>query len=207
MEFTQAFADAVRIEPFGGILTQGQVDGIQAIFNAAPNTLSVQQFAYILATAYWETAHTMQPVIETFNPAYDTVNPSVDEAIARLERAYRNGELSWVKQPYWRKDADGLSWLGRGYVQLTFKSNYTTAYRYTGIDCVSDPSRALDPTEAAVIMFNGMSNGWFTGKKLRDYFSVNQSADPVGARRIINGQDHAADIAKIYLQFSKALGA
>lgn len=210
MEITKAFADAVRAEPFGGKLTVGQVSGMNFLidtwYQSHDANADIRWLVYAFATAFWETSRTMRPVIETFNPLHDIVNPSVEVAITRLDASYWAGNLSWVKQPYWRKDAAGQSWLGRGYVQLTFKSNYLKAYQETGVDCVTDPSLALDPVEAGLIMFSGMTTGWFTGKKLADYFSVHVN-DPLGARRIINGTDHAADIAKIYTQFLNAFNA
>ena len=208
MELTKAFADVVRTNPFNGSLTEEQVAGMEVIFNAwsQPKYIGndLRWLAYIFATAYWETAHTMQPVIETFNPAYDTANPSVETAIARLETSFSAGHLPWVQIPYWRKDVDGMSWLGRGYPQVTHKENYLKAEQRTGIKFTSDPSLMLVPENAVLVMFDGMINGWFSGKKLGDYFSTRVS-DPVGARHIINGNDHADDLANIYTQFFRAL--
>ena len=208
MELTKAFADVVRTNPFNGSLTEGQVAGMEVIFTAwsAPKYVEndMRWLAYIFATAYWETSRTMQPVIETFDPAYDTVNPSVETAIARLEAAFSAGHLPWVHIPYWRKDVNGMSWLGRGYPQVTHKENYLKAEAQTGIKFTSDPALMLVPDNAVIVMFDGMINGWFSGKKLGDYFSTRVS-DPVGARHIINGTDHASDIANIYTQFFRAL--
>ena len=210
MEISKVFAEAVRTAPFGGHLTEGQVAGMNTILNAwalpqfaGMNDLRWQ--AYVLATAYWETAHTMQPVIETFNPEYDTENPSVDTAIARLENSWKAGHLPWVHQAYWRKDANGVSWLGRGLAQVTFKENYLKAEQRTGIAFTSDPSLMLQPEHAALVMLDGMISGWFTGVKLADHFPATIMGDPISARRIINGTDHAVQIADIYEQFFKAL--
>jgi hypothetical protein len=40
-----------------------------------------------------------------------------------------------------------------------------------------------------------MTDGWFTGKKLANYF-VGETADYVNARRIINGLDQADRISR-----------
>ena len=55
-------------------------------------------------------------------------------------------------------------------------------------------NRALDLKNAIPIMFVGMVQGIFTGKKLGDYFNKT-TEDWVNARRIINGLDKANLIA------------
>ena len=64
------------------------------------------------------------------------------------------------------------------------------------------PDKAL----AAQVMFAGMSQGWFTGKKLSDYFKDGK-ADWKNARRIINGTDKADTIAGYGKAFYRALQA
>lgn len=62
----------VRTSLFSGKLTQSQVDGLNAIMQAI-NDFKLQdkrQAAYILATAYHETAKTMQPITEYGSDAY-----------------------------------------------------------------------------------------------------------------------------------------
>ena len=54
-------------------------------------------------------------------------------------------------------------------------------------------------------MFRGMEQGWFTGKKLGDYFSADTD-DPVNARRIINGNDKDTLIAGYHQKFLTAVG-
>ena len=61
------FFGRVRVMPFGGALHQGQVDGCNAILDAweaRPAFTDLRWLAYMLATAKWETAHTMQPIEE-----------------------------------------------------------------------------------------------------------------------------------------------
>lgn len=148
--------------------------------------------AYVLATAFWETARTMEPVREA-------MGDSDQQSIARLDRAWSRGQLPWVSAPYWR---DG--WFGRGYVQLTHERNYANAGAKIGVDLVGDPSKALQPDIAAEILVRGMAEGWFTGRKLSDYFSL-QESDYVGARRIVNGMDRAAAIAELARDYEDAL--
>ena len=93
---------------------------------------------------------------------------------------------------------------GRGYVQLTWLTNYKRAGDKICMDLVNHPELALNPTYAAQIMIAGMREGWFTGKKLSDYIK-NGKVDYVGARRIINGTDKAQLIAGYAKQFESAL--
>ncbi len=177
----------------GGRLKQTQVDGIKVILDASRG-LDKTWRAYLLATAWWETARTMQPVRETLAPTDEL-------AVNRLERAWQAGRLKSVRTPYWRFDAGGKTWLGRGYVQLTHRKNYERAGLALGLDLLGDPSLAMKPEHAAAILVRGSVEGWFTGKKLGDYLPGNY----VGARRVINGTDRAHEIAAIAKAFEEAL--
>lgn len=174
------FFTAVRSGPFGGSMTQGQVDGCNAILDsweARPDFTDRRWLAYMLATAKWETAHTMQPIEE------------IGKGHGR---------------PYGRPTADGRAFYGRGYVQLTWATNYAKMAALTGADLVCHPDLALDPEIAAVILLEGMKGGMFTGVGLPRCFN-DAVDDPVNARRIINGTDHAADIAVIHAGFLAGL--
>lgn len=156
--------------------------------------LSLQQAAYILATAFWETARTMKPVREAL--------ASTDQqAIARLERAWAKGQLKWVKTPYWR---DGF--FGRGYVQLTHKENYEVAGKHLCVNLKNNPQKALEPEIAAKVLVIGCRDGWFTGKKLSRYIGDGK-ADYVNARRVVNGTDKAKVIAALAEEYEEALRA
>lgn len=192
-----AFFAAVR-PLFGGSMTQAQVNGCEHLL-AATDGLPIFHRAYLMATAHHETAKTMQPVRETL-AATD------DQAINRLEAAWKRGQLKWVSKPYWRKDKDGKAWFGRGYVQLTHKDNYEKAGKMVGVDLVRDPSQAMNPAVAARVLVQGSQRGIFTGKKLADYLD-GPRPDYVQARRIINGTDRAADIAKLAEGYEKAIRA
>lgn len=131
------------------------------------------QAAYVLATAYHESAHTMKPIAEYGSRTY-------------LE-----------SKPYW-------PFIGRGYVQLTWKANYQKASERLGVDFVTNPSLLLQAQYAAPILVLGMIEGWFTGKKLADYIDL-QHSDFVGARHIINGIDRANLIALYATQYDTLL--
>src|SRR6185369_13816038 len=99
------------------------------------------QCAYVLATAFWETAHTMRPVVEAY----------------------------WLSEDWRRRNLRYYPWYGRGFVQLTWEKNYAHAERETGEPVHQDPARALDPVVAAKIAVTGMREGWFTGRALGDF--------------------------------------
>ncbi|MGO7166943.1 hypothetical protein AB9F47_07715 [Rhizobium leguminosarum] len=194
------FFDTVRHGLFKGNLTQPQVVGITAILDAWEERFADADrrwLAYILATAYHETAYTMQPVRET-------LAESDVRAVEILETAFAAGRLSWVKTPYWRPDEDGRSWLGRGLVQLTHKRNYEAMSVLTGIDLVADPDRAMEMDAAVTILIEGMLQGSFTGHKLADHLNTT-TADWVNARRIVNGTDRAEKLAAYAMVFDAAI--
>lgn len=183
----KTFFDAVRLSLFDGVLKKPQVAGLSAILGRGGGETDDRWLAYMLATAHHETGRTMQPVRETF-AASDA------QAIALLDSAFEHGRLPSVSVPYWRRDAEGKTWLGRGLVQLTHRTNYEKMTLLTGIDLISDPGRAMELTVATDILFIGMETGAFTGKRLGQYFSATKE-DWTGARRIINGRDRAERVA------------
>ena len=173
------FFPAVRAVLFNGILHQAQVDGMNAILDeweARKPGGDLRWLAYMLATVVRETAHTMQPVREAY----------------------------WLSEEWRKANLRYYPFYGRGYVQLTWQANYQKMSALVGVDLVNNPDRAMEPKFAAEIMFVGMERGDFTGKKLGDYFSAT-AEDWVNARRIINGLDHADEIAEIGREFHAIL--
>ena len=181
-----------------GPLRQDQVDGFNVLLSAIEERCSsVPEAAYLLATAWHETAFTMQPVRET-------LASSDEDAIARLEFAWRRGKLRSVKNPYWRKDREGQSWLGRGYVQLTHRQNYERMGRRLGVDLVSNPGLAMVPSISADILIVGAQEGLFTGRRLSEFVGAGKR-DYTSARRVINGLDKAGKIAEYARGFERAI--
>lgn len=148
------------------------------------------KLAYCLATFKWETAHTMRPIDERGGDAYFN---------KRYGPGTGPGKNVGNTQP-----GDGARFHGRGYVQLTGRANYMKAKKLTGVDLIANPDRAKEPELAYQIAIQGMMDGWFTGKKLSNYFS-GESADYHNARRIINGTDRASEISALALGFSEIL--
>lgn len=182
----------VRASLFGGRLTQDQVDGLNTIVQAM-NEFKLQdkrQAAYILATAYHETAKTMQPISERGSDAY-------------LSK-YDTGKLAAALGNTPQADGDGQKYKGRGYVQLTGAANYRKMSALTGFNLIKNPDYANRPNIAAQIMMHGMTKGMFTGKRLSDYIN-SVKCDYSNARRIINGMDRANDIGEYAKLFDVAL--
>lgn len=173
----KTFFDHVRKLPFPGTISQSQVAGCIAILEEAERRKTdFRCLAYMLATAYHETAHTMQPIAE-----------------------YGRGKGRAYGEP-----VNGKIYYGRGYVQLTWVKNYEVMGALLKVDLVSNPELALNPGVAAQIMFEGMVRGSFTGKKLSDFFN-DAKTDWANARKIINGLDRAEMIASYARQFHGAL--
>lgn len=136
------------------------------------------QAAYVLATAFWETAHTMKPVVEAF----------------------------WKSEDWRRRNLRYYPWHGRGFVQLTWEKNYRRAARETGVPLDKDPTLAQRPDVAAKIIVTGMREGWFTGQDLDNFITL-QHSDFFHARKMINGMDRAEEIANIAEDYDDDLKA
>jgi putative chitinase len=191
-----AFFDSMRAGLLGPVLTAEEVNGCNAILEAMDG-LPLSYVAYALATAYRETASTMQPIREYGGPSYLT--RMYDVSGARPQLALTNGNTC---------AGDGVKYCGRGYVQLTWKNNYARAAKECGVDLVASPDTAMRADVAAKIMRAGMVEGWFTGKKLSDYLPIRGPAERgmfVKCRYIINGSDHAGEIADHAMAFQRAL--
>lgn len=89
---------------------------------------------------------------------------------------------------------DGAKYAGRGYVQITGKSNYRAEQQRTGRPLLSRPDLASDPELAAEICVRGMMRGTFTGVGLPRYVN-DEKIDFYNARRVVNSLDKAAKIA------------
>lgn len=195
------FFEQCRATLFTGRLTRGQVDGLGFILDTWEREHAAKDdrwLAYALGTAFHETAFTMQPVREKggaayFHRMYDPLSPLPQRA--RLARSMG------------ARPGDGVVFYGRGYVQLTWRRNYERMGRLYSLDLASSAAaadRALEPALAARILFQGMEEGLFTGRRFADYFSP-QKDDWRNARRIINGLDAADEIALYARKFYAAV--
>lgn len=190
------FASVKAAQLLGPTLDQSEVDGVNAILAACGGAgWGPKYTAYALATADRETGGTMRPIKEWggdhyFWKRYDPkgLNPKIAKRLGNTVAG------------------DGVKFAGRGLVQITGRSNYSKAGAKLGIDLIGNPDLALQQDVAAKIMVRGMSEGWFTGRKLGDFITTT-ACDFVNARRVINGRDRAAEIAREAEHYLAALRA
>ncbi|RYF68519.1 MAG: hypothetical protein EOO29_35030, partial [Comamonadaceae bacterium] len=172
-----------------GLLSPGQRQGLGFLLSrlAADDELTDIRFgAYMLATVKHECADTWLPIEEIGKGAGRPYGKAV-EVIDECGRSCR-----WA-------------YYGRGYVQLTWRENYTRLGDAIGDPfLVLHPERALEPIKAYQIMSHGMRRGLFTSSRLTDHIH-DGATDYVGARKIINGNDRAALIAGHAARFETML--
>lgn len=167
-----------------GPLNQKQVDGFNAILKAT-ELLPKSWRAYILATAWHETAHTMQPISE-----------------------YGRGRGKPYGKPGRNKNQIPH---GRGYVQLTWDDNYELMDKEieAGGALIRNYELANEPATAAKILVVGMVKGLFNGRrKGLDFYLPCETGTHEQfrqARRTVNIMDKADHIANHALTFQKAL--
>jgi hypothetical protein len=195
---TKFFPD-VRGNIFHGHLNQKQVDGMNFILDEweKTNFTDLRWLAYMFGTAFTETAETMEPVHEYGGNSYFTRLYGVEGQNPNRARRMGNDQIG-----------DGIKYCGRGYVQLTWKNNYKRMGDLIGVDLVTNPDLAMQPNIAAKIMILGMTSepkNTFSGVNLQRYFN-DDTEDWEGARHIINGTDHAEQIAETSEKFYNALG-
>jgi hypothetical protein len=172
------FFDAVRQAPFDGILSQEQVNGMTYILRAWK-----YKYGYDKGDRRW----LAYMLATTFHETAYTMMPIMEYG----SQSYLQGK-------------DYYPYIGRGFVMLTWLSNYERGSGIVDEDLVHYPDLAMRPDIAAILMDDGMTNGWFTGVKLTDYFNDSED-DPVNARRIINGTDRAEEIALYHDDFLDAI--
>lgn len=199
------FFSYVRRAPFGGRLTQAQVDGLNACLTAAASysVSDPRWLAYILATAFHETGAAMAPVRENmvYSSAARIVATWPKRFVSLVEaQRYVNQPKALANKVYNGRlgnvmgTDDGWIYRGDGLVQITGRDNY----KKFGVE------PGMDLATSVRVLFEGMLGGMFTGKKLSDYFNATRD-DPVGARAIVNGTDKASLIASYYKRFLAAL--
>jgi hypothetical protein len=175
-------------------LTASQYQGVDQLLGYIeldPEINDVRWVAYMLATVKHECAHTFTPIPEYGANSYFAKYEPPTAISVRLGNT---------------QAGDGLRFKGRGYVQITGRANYARLGQALGLGSafVTQPAMVLEPIHAYRIMSLGMRTGLFTGKKLASFITPT-GCDYVAARRIINGQDKAADIAVMAGKFEAAL--
>ena len=217
MRNKNAFFDDLRRTLFQRGLRQAQVDGLNALLReTAAAGLTLQQVAYVLATAYGETGTTMQPIEENLN--YTTVKRLLDVFGHTLKgdpniRSYLGNPRRLANRVYAgrignRNEASGDGWRyrGRGMGQITGRANYRKFGKVLGMPLEQQPGLMLDLDASAKALVVGMRDGLATGKTLADYINKN-ATDYRRARHVWNGMFAASRYAKHAKSFERALRA
>lgn len=171
--------DYERLLDKDGIVTQEEENSLRRFIssvNKRIDELTLQQWAYLFATTFHETAHTFNPVVEAF----------------------------WLSDQWRRNNLRYYPYHGRGYVQITWKENYEKYNYLTEGDMIKNPDLALSHDVAFEILLHGSKHGMFTGKKLSDYIN-NDKSDYESARRVINGTDKAELIGSYAKSFEQII--
>jgi hypothetical protein len=154
-----------------GRLSQGQVDGINFLLTKLEGSTKIRGANDNITLAMY--AYVLMTVKwETAN-TFQPVTEYGSQAYLKSKRYY----------PY----------IGRGYVQLTWSSNYINFGKVIGKDLYNNPDLANDPEIAWLVLEEGMTDltpqdPEFTGKSLEDYFNEDR-LDFYNARKIINPKD------------------
>ena len=146
----------------------------------------------MLATAYHETAYTMQAITE-----YGGV---------RYFDKYDTGRLAERLGNTPEADGDGYKYRGRGHVMITGYTNYAKFTKILDIDLINSPDLALDPITSAQILVIGSLQGIFTTRKLSQYIKYGLEYNEwTNARRVINGVDKNTVIADYAIKFLQCI--
>ncbi len=178
------FFDQTKISLFNGKFNQTQIDGLNAILDEWEKNYSKKDdrwLAYMFATTHHETDRTFR---------------GIEEYGKGKNRPYGKN-IKMDRTRYF--DTPNLFY-GRGFVQLTWYENYQKAGKKLGLDLINKPELVLEIKNATQVLFSGMMEGWFTGRKLSTYFNATIE-DWKNARRIINGTDKADLIAAYAKQY------
>jgi Putative peptidoglycan binding domain len=181
------------IQHFGS-LSMSQISGLNQLldFLDYDNRITdLRWAAYILATVKLECADTWQPIEE-----------------------YGKGHGHTYGNPVTITASDGKTYTnryyGRGYVQLTWSSNYKSTSSGIGLgeDLWIHPAKALEPDTAYKIITYGMLTGssFANHHKLSDYLSGTKT-DYLHARRMVNGMSGAGKVAGYAKTFEAILKA
>lgn len=179
--------EALRTEMFFGSIPRWQAEPVERLIGEGLRRgRSLEDIAYVLATGYHETSRWRY----------------------RREIGRGKGRIYGEDVLVYRNQRE--IYFGRGDGQLTWLMNYARmSVRLTlelgrEIDLVNNPALAEQPEYSALILWEGMVDGLFTGAGLADFIRPG-SVDYVRARRIVNGNDKAELIAGHARKFESCL--
>lgn len=180
MEANKAIGKRITVDPEKfyaeyrlrfGRLTQEQVEGYNFLISKLEQSIKICHRDIEVTLAMW--AYTLSTVKwETSS----TIQPITEYGSQKYltSKAY---------YPY----------IGRGYIMLTWSTNYINFGKVIGKDLYNNPKLANDPEIAWLVLEEGMTDltpqdPEFTNKSLEDYFTTN-GLDFYNARKIVNPKD------------------
>jgi hypothetical protein len=132
--------DSIQPETISAVLGPfGPLDNVRANWPLIDRALELNELSSLptkiaaIATVAVETGR-FSPIRERGGPAYFTKNYEGRADLGNTQAG------------------DGAKFFGRGYIQITGRSNYTNYGRAIGVDLCADPDLALDPERAAEIL-------------------------------------------------------
>lgn len=218
------FFNTIRDSLFSGTFTDSQVVGIDIILDEWERRKykDLRWLGYALATVYRETGARFEPITESLNYSVEGLISNFGRHRISIAEAQKYGRSSahpakqealgdilyggsWGRENLGNTEpGDGWKFRGRGFPQLTGRGRYREFGRLLGVDLEKDPEKANEVGLSVAILFEGLVNGKFTGKKLGDYLNETE-ADWRNARRTINALDRATEIAENAKEFYQAL--
>jgi hypothetical protein len=171
----QKLFDEARASMFG-VIDQSQVDGINAVIDE------------------WEQ---LTNLTDTRQLAY-ILGTIRHETAGTMQPVTEHGGEKYLRSKSY------YPYYGRDLVQTTWKPNYQRVKDFTGVDVVTHPELIGQMPLAAKVAIHFMTHGYYTGRKLSDYFN-DHTEDWKNARRIINGLDRAELVASYAQKFYQGL--
>lgn len=199
---------------FGTSLSQGQVDGIEAILaECRSRGAGLHQTAYILATGYGETGGKMQAVRENLNYSAAQIarhfgahrrQGLTPQQLARNPKLLGNTVYGgdWgAKYLGNTQPGDGFNFRGFWIGQFTGRCNAEKAGRDLGLDLVGNPELLNKNGLGCKLLVRWMLDGRATGIRL-GVFVNEKHQDYLGARKVWGGVN-----ASKYVGYAKAFEA
>ena len=199
---------------FGTSLSQGQVDGINAILaECQAQGAGLHQAAYILATGYGETGGKMQAVRENLNYSAAQIAKHfgahrrqglTPQQLARNPKLLGNTVYggAWGKKNLGNtQPGDGFNFRGFWIGQFTGRRNAEKAGRDLGLDLVGNPALLNENGLGYRLLVSWILGGGATGRKLGEFVNAGHQ-DYLGARKVWGGVN-----ASKYVGYAKAFEA
>lgn len=168
----------------------------------------LRRIAYLLATAQ----HASHFGTDLEERGTGPVQDGFDRSFDRYDAGTPLGASLGNTEP-----GDGDRFRGRGFVHVRGRASYTIWSQRLGMPeqlvggtrvpfFVAYPAAMARPTVAAQTLVRGMRDGLFTGIPL-GYFVNDKKTDYHGARRVVDGPEHASVVAELATTFAAVIEA